>query len=71
MRINIKKVAGSIGAVVLGLGGLIAAGKAGFCENLGKPADDQAPETPDTAAPAEPVTAEEVKEEKTEPDGKE
>lgn len=67
MKINFKKIAGSAGALILGIGGLIAAGKSGFCENLGKKPEDETPETPE-AAPAEPaqeVEAEEVKE----PDG--
>lgn len=62
MKLNLKKIAGSVGAVVLSLGGLIAAGKAGFCENLGKSSGEEPNETPDNA-PAEPAPAEEVKEE--------
>lgn len=70
MKLNLKKIAGSAGALILGIGGLIAAGKAGFCENLGKSSGEEPNETPDTAAPAEPeaVEAEEVKDE---PDGEE
>lgn len=58
MKINFKKVAGSVGAVVLGLGGLIAAGKAGFCENLGKSSGEEPNETPDNAPAAEPAKVE-------------
>lgn len=71
MKINAKKIFGGIGAVVLSLGGLIAAGKSGFGENLtlGKSEDDEAPAPDNTAPAAEPekVEAEEVKE----PDGEE
>lgn len=71
MKINVKKVFGSIGAVILGLGGLVAAGKAGFGENLsfGKTGGDETPETPDATAPAAEPEAVEAEEVKTEPDG--
>lgn len=67
MKINAKKIFGGIGAVILSVGGLIAAGKSGFGENLsfGKSDDDGAPAPDNTAPAAEPekVEAEEVKEE--------
>lgn len=65
MKLNIKKIAGGIGAVILGMGGLIAAGKSGFCENLGKSEDNGTPEpkeepAAEPAPAAETVEAEEV-----------
>lgn len=62
MKLNAKKIFGGIGAVILSVGGLIAAGKSGFGENLsfGK-SDDEAPAPDNTAAEPEKVEAEEVK----------
>ena len=70
MKINFKKIAGSAGALILGIGGLIAAGKSGFCENLGKHADDEAPAEPKDETPAEPA-AEEVEAEEVSDNGEE